>query len=63
MDGCWTLQKRAAGNSGGNKPSNSSSSHPFSGKKFRKEIHAILKKNPKKQVLDMFASVLKSKQG
>jgi hypothetical protein len=53
------LQKRAAGNSNGNTPSNSSSSRPFSGKKFRKEIHALSKKKPKKQVLDMFTSVLK----
>jgi hypothetical protein len=55
---CYTLKNRAA--KGGN--SSSSAQRTFTSKKFRKEIHSLFKKQPKKKVLDMFASVIQSEQ-
>ena len=54
---CFTIKNRAV------KGNSVSASKPFTGKKFRKEIHSLfIKGQPKKQVLDMFASVIETEK-
>lgn len=59
---CYTLKNRAAKGGNSNSSSGSSAQRNFNGKKFRKEIHILFKNQPKKKVLDMFASVIQSEQ-